>query len=448
MIRKILYLCGAAGTWYLAGMYRSVPLAALAVSECVLYLLMAAYAEILRHTVEISFPLERIAGEKGTACPCRIRLEERLPLPAPRIRLTLAVSGLPPCGESGGGIFGGGVFGGGSAGVRSATRRVWGGIPGGGQEELSVLVKPPLCGLWEMELRQAAVWDPLGLFCRRWGIHARMTLAVFPPEQAAAVNAASAGQAGDSGGAAVPRSGPESSGWPREYRPGDSPRSMHWKLTARTDRLWSREPEQEAETAWDLTLRLCPRTSPSAGEPETGNDRHSGQRKGIRRNGRREGTRRKAERHKKGRREGTRRGKSRTAKRGNDPPCLTPEDWDAFYEVLSALVAGLLRTGRTVRIRWRTAAGMECREVADSGGRTALLWDLYRLGDRTADSAIPGTEPDTKPGTELGAELDTDPEPEGFALDTGLRWTRDGVLIHRFSRTRWAEELAEQTFFL
>ena len=96
------------------------------------------------------------------------------------------------------------------------------------------------CGLLRLSLYKGRVYDYLGLFCLRLRLPAPMEIAVLPKAEAPeplpdlsqfrAVRL----QAKKGGGFSEFHEN-------REYRPGDSVRDIHWKLSGKTDKLIVRE---------------------------------------------------------------------------------------------------------------------------------------------------------------------------------------------------------------
>ncbi len=345
MTRALSYLLLTAVTWYLAGMYRSFPLTALFVAELILFVLLAVQCGILCFTVRAEFPVSRTAGEKGAECRCRVRLIQRGRLPASRVRLTLSLS-YP--GRQG----------------RVVRRLSAGGEPRS-ETELEFYAEPVLCGPVTVELAALRVYDLLALFPIQRRCRESMILAVFPVPRALRIEYAGAGGAWQGGDAVLPlRTGSsvEFRGL-REYQAGDAARAIHWKQSARTDRLWTREYEQEARSR--ASLALCGPQTP-----------------------------------------------------------LRAEQWDAFYEVLSALVLGLLVHAAAVQVLWRDSQGTGQAELSQGADLRDLLARLYAYG---LEEAV------------LAGE---------FSLNTDLEWRRGGELVYRFSQTAFPEEIRDRVFDL
>ena len=283
-MRRLSYLLLVVLTWYLAGMYRSIPLTALFLTEMVLFVLLAVQTLMFRLTLKVDFSTGWSAGEKGAECPCRVRVRNRGIFPAGRFRLTLQLS-YPD-------------------GKKKLVRSIYAGAEGHQTTEMEFSILPACCGMIKVELRQIEVYDYLAMFSLSARLKGQMRTAVFPAARTLRIQRPAAPQRWNdlSGTQVLPRKGTSSevSGL-REYHPGDPARRIHWKQSAHTDRLWLREYEQELHGRVYLTLHL----------PE-------------------------------------------------DTP-VEVEIWDAFYEILSALTAGLLEQAAETR---NTAGTLAMRRTA------------------------------------------------------------------------------------
>lgn len=238
---------------------------------------------------------------------------------------------------------------------------------------LSFSVSLPCCGLWEIAPKQACVTDYLSLFRARVSSSGSWRLAVLPPERVLEIHLRK--QMGETSG--------QEDGWPtqggggdefrqlREYVSGDPYRSIHWNQTARTDLLWVKEYQPERENLVALALDL------------------------------------RAERPK------------------------SPEELDAFFEVLSALLAGILREGLGVEVRWCRASSLsETGLVRSTQELQALLLQLYRDPAVTMGGGIP------------------DQENAGLCLGLDLKLSHGEEEVFRFSRQRVQQELEQTVLWL
>ena len=301
MTRQGTWLLLVALTWYLAGMFRTLSLTVLLLSELGLLVVMAVLSAYFRAALDATFPEETAFGEKEHDCACQVRLAVHGRLPVGRPRLTLGLSY--------------------RAQKRRSTQRFYGGAEPGRVTDVTFFVRPPYAGPLYIELRQILTWDYLFLFPAKRRKREQMLLAVLPPPREVRIHPRSlsemsGGQARET--APVPLDGisPEVRDL-REYRPGDSARAIHWKLSARTDQLWSRDYEDEREERFTLFLNL------------------------------------------------------------SDTARMRPEHWDMFYETLSAILLGLLRHRHAVRVFWRDGVKDLQWDVSDTQSRQAFFLQLY-----------------------------------------------------------------------
>lgn len=180
------------------------------------------------------------------------------------------------------------------------------------------------CGLMTVRMNGLRVYDYLSLFSAFGRQEEQMEVAVYPGERALHLERMIFGE-GEEG--RVPEQASARGGETgsqvrqlREYETGDSSRCIHWNLSARMGELWVKEYEKEA----DHCIRLFLETE---GLAEIGEAKA-----------------------------------------------------DAFYELLSALVLGLLQHGASVRVYWQDAVGSGRREMEITRGsqRQELLLALYR----------------------------------------------------------------------
>ena len=127
-------------------------------------------------------------------------------------------------------------------------------LPQDGKAQLSIPLAAPHCGRLVCDVTQARVWDLLGLFPlpipgKAQGALLSLPLPteVLPPEEL---------EAPRSGGVVLrprPGGGPGEDYDLREYRAGDSLRSIHWKLSSKKDELVVRETLEPRQAEVILT---------------------------------------------------------------------------------------------------------------------------------------------------------------------------------------------------
>lgn len=234
------------------------------------------------------------------------------------------------------------------------------------------------CGLLRLEIDRLRVYDYLQLFSPGRRIAAELTVPVFPRARCLRFE-----RSAGSREATVPeesimhRSGESDQEIRqlREYRPGDERRSIHWNQSAKTDSLWIKEYESQEEPGAVLLIDR------SAGQP------------------------------------------------------LDAAAWDAFYELLSAVLLGLLQCAAGIRVYWRTAgsAGIHCEAVYDPVQCQEVLLHLYR--DEAAAK-------DSKPLEMEGTDEDH------LRLTTQLALYRGAVQLARFTQGQLDSEIGSRIIMI
>lgn len=241
------------------------------------------------------------------------------------------------------------------------------------------------CGMMYFSLSRLKVYDYLSLFSVSRNIGGEAQIAVFPGERALRIELPSlccqetaVSQELMKAGSAEAYSEVRQL---REYHANDTKRYIHWKQSARRDQLVVKEYEKESDAGISVLLNL----------------------------------------------EGIWEAK--------------PAELDAFYELLSALLLGLLAKVSTVRVYWydgrekslieREASGPEqCRDV---------LLALYQMEGTAWGEAdklwVNGRKPFEK--ARAGG---------CFQLNLGLGWYWNEALIYQFSREKLSEEMDKRNF--
>ena len=260
-------------------------------------------------------------------------------------------------------------------------KAIYGAIDGKSESEFKFTVKAPYCGIVLIGIDRVYVSDYLSLFTakKKGGDGLSLDMAVFPRSKEIAVELPS--YAYDADGFEWTRSLSSADSDSREvrqlreYRTGDSARYVHWNQSAKTDKLWIKEFEKESERSIDLFVEF----KPPGEEPQT-----------------------------------------------------TVEALDAFYEILSALVLGLLRSVSEVKAHWYDYEknGFESAEIAGVKDCENMLFRLYKLN-------LKETEPAGESGEFFGAERDF------LRLNTDLDLYYNNNLIYSFDRDRLFDEIEE-----
>lgn len=254
---------------------------------------------------------------------------------------------------------------------RRDTCTLWGSATRGAHVE-ALQLEVPWAGLVRLTLEEVRVYDWLSLSSARRSMDCRLELWVFPPDvPLRLVWPAGAWSAAQSAGTQVrndPGSAYEEIRQVREYRPGDPARHVHWNLSAKTESLWIREYEQQT----DETVAV--RADLGSGE-------------------------------------------------GSGAPSIS-----CFYQVLYALLLGILERAAAVRVSWGDPRFPEPAERAaqDAHGCRQILGAIYE--------------------TEGPDEPEAHATEDGFYLNRELELYHDGRLMHRFDPDGLDKEIQDGVF--
>ncbi len=244
-------------------------------------------------------------------------------------------------------------------------------------EKLQFQMQAPYCGLMQAELVSCRVYDGLALFSSEKKLRSNAQIAVLPPQRTLNIDFPAEHQSGGNnfGEHTVLKSGDNYDEilQVREYRNGDSMRIIHWNYSARTNELWVKEYSHEA----DKYIYLIADTSMQS--------------------------------H------------------------FSIENMDAFYEILSAIVQGLIQKKIPVCVYWHNTekGGLQSIEITDSSQREEMLLHLYQA-----------------PFSEIPPTLSIRENVPVMRLNLNLEWLLDNHLIYCFSKTAFEKEINEYLFIL
>ncbi len=300
-MRGFLFAALVLATAVVAGLTRSVPLVALCFAEAVAAIVSLPLVWRFRWKLTASFVRKSGTALRGERTRCEVETRNTSRLPVSRYAVRLRVRYVSQ-----------GRF----------TARWLSGSCEGKSGRLEFDATPPYCGLMTLWLDRLRVYGPFALSSSWKPQREQRRLAALPPERPMRLELRGPGS--DAGSLAESRKGDPSGSLfeVREALPGEPSRRVHWKLSARTDKLWLREPDREAGRTVRLAL-----------------DRSDLRKRSVR-------------------------------------------ELDAFYTLLSALTLGLLEHYAAVLVCW-TGSGMSERSVESASQLWELLPVLYEA-DRLA----------------------------------------------------------------
>lgn len=186
-----------------------------------LTLLLALEARYLRGKVEAELIVPDQPAVQGQPFVLTVRLTNRSPLPIPQL-LTLVQA----ADEWGG---------------NTITLRCSGMLGGNARAEQRLTLRADKSGVWNLRLKSVTLWDHLGLFKASCALpQSAQSLCVLP--QSARLGRDTQPDPDADGTQESDRSVLGGSYDLREYHEGDSLKQVHWKLSAKLNRLLIREP--------------------------------------------------------------------------------------------------------------------------------------------------------------------------------------------------------------
>lgn len=174
-------------------------------------------------------------------------------------------------------------------------KNIYGGAEKGDSGILEFRFSAPYCGMVSAYIDNIRLYDYMSVFSAKKRLKSEMKIAVLPYKQALNIELITFGQY--EGNRILEQSNLNSDTYNqikqiREYHNGDSKRFIHWNYSAKTDSLWVKEYESENEFKFDLFLDTFAANK------------------------------------------------------------STLEQWDAFYELLSAIILGILDNHSIVCVHW------------------------------------------------------------------------------------------------
>lgn len=303
-MRKTAYFALSVLTFYLSAMYRSMPLIMLFLAEMLLAVCMWILSCYLKKHFAVTISEQSVVAEMGEEYWCGCDICNRGRLPVNRFRICVKIRYLQE--------------------TRGSIKFLYG-ASGSGTDRIRFRVHAPYCGLVCLKFHRIRVYDYLALFSRGSALRQEMRISILPPEKPLLVDmSASWWGSGDMGQDKTNRCNGDATDEVRqirEYRAGDSYRHIHWNQSAKTDRIWIKEYEKEANPCVDFLLEI------------------------------------------------------------QEAQWKKPKDMDAFYRLLCSIILGLLQKAGRVKVYWYDGHPDRLMEMDVPDGRQCrdLLLRLYQM---------------------------------------------------------------------
>lgn len=320
-MRKLVFIVIAVISYWIAGRYRQMPLMILAVMEWILFMFLFFLSRCLRSDLEVSFPLQSDEAERGSSRSCLVQIGRSGKASLKKVSLKKTPLKKAPlkkvCIELR-------VYDDrGSLVQKMKKKQSIDALTGTMDFEICFAH----CGVWRVQIYKVYVFDYLSIFSAAKNIQEEMKFVVLPragklqmqPISTASTTALLREYSDRSDIRYVGNDNNEIR-QVREYRTGDAMRHIHWNQSARTGKLWYKEFEREEEDSCEILLDMT------------------------------------------------------------IPQKWQSEQRDGFYEVLSAVLSELLRSGYRVIISWydEKTAGFVGAAVEDNADYHSMMRKLYQ----------------------------------------------------------------------
>ena len=241
-MRKLILIAIAVASYYIAGMYRQMPLMILAVMEWILLVFLFFFPRCLRKKMTLSFPAQSSEAEKGSEKKCMLRIERTGIFPIKKVCVRLNVY------DNQGTLL-----------QKGKIHKTMDALSG----TIDLGIACTHCGILTVRIYKVYVYDYLSAFSAAKTMNDEMKLVVLPKARALpmmpfSVEAAANRQEELQPSSGAGRFGDESKEIRqiREYRVGDTMRYVHWNQSAKTGKLWFKEFEREEESAFEILLDM------------------------------------------------------------------------------------------------------------------------------------------------------------------------------------------------
>lgn len=234
-MKKVSFLSLVFLTYYLAGMYRSLPLMTLGVMEMVLLMLMMIQPLYFKEKISASFLKTGESTEAGSKTQCCIVVRNLSRLPVNRLELRLRIR-YPQD-------------------IWGVNKKIYGSAERG-EDNLAFEISAKYCGLVKIKMDRIRVFDYLALFGSGKKLAEEMKIAVFPKERAFHIRLSDISQGSLQEKQTISGRGDDYDEiyQIREYRNGDFGRHIHWNQSAKTESLWIKEYNQETDIRMHILI--------------------------------------------------------------------------------------------------------------------------------------------------------------------------------------------------
>lgn len=361
-MKKIVFVLLMGITYYIAGMYQYQSLMVLFLAECFIFVGMYVLVKYFKWGLSVELEKRNEFAEKNETIRCGIKIKNKGRLPISRFKLRIRCE---------------------YNNKETIVRNLYGGSECG-EEFVHYEIEPRYCGILQTKLVFLQVYDYMALFSARTKLKEEMKIAVFPAERRMNIElpafASSRSYQHQLMTTDYTRDASYEVRQIREYQEGDSRRHIHWNQSARTDKIWMKEYEKEADNHVEFYLDT------------TGFEKAKEERR------------------------------------------------DAFYELLSAMVMGMLQKVPVVWVYWYEDQqnGLHVKEISNYEQCKEMLYLFYNMVHEKKNRVTIESRQE-----ELRMDMES-----AFRLDIELRWYQGEKLIYQFTQESLEQEIEQKLFVI
>lgn len=241
-MKKVFLISLFLVSWYLAGFFHAAHIMVLAAAETMLFLAMYLLSWYLRSRVQLSaesLQNLRLHTEKDALCSVTVENTGVLPVTKVQLKWNLGYRRNQTASKKM------------KRDKNCRRRKESRSISLDAKEALllKLLARAELCGLLDVTIKKAYLWDYLGLFRRRFAQKTSIEIAVLPPKHVLRICL--------EGSSAAEEETERELFQIREYQQGDRARDIAWKQSVRSDNLFVKEYREISDACSELFLDLA-----------------------------------------------------------------------------------------------------------------------------------------------------------------------------------------------
>lgn len=230
-MRKICYLVFLIFTFYLAGMYRVEVLNLLVFSEIFLFISLFFITRYFINKIDAKIQVNSVEVKKGNVIKGKVLVTNESWLPITRFCIKIEYLN--------------------NKVSKTAVKEIKGYVPAKSTAQMEFQMKSQYCGILHLKIKEIKVYDYLSLFNRKRSGESNLEVLVLPSGRRIRTELESESyiyHSHDEGKfSEVLMNQPPEILWVDTYKPGDSIRDIHWKLSARNDNLLIKKYSSDIE---------------------------------------------------------------------------------------------------------------------------------------------------------------------------------------------------------